>query len=1068
MDQKQLLKDDSGKLPQNDFIVTLQQENETLKQQLDKALELPRELEVQHKKTRELTSQLLDANQKIENLQNRLKMSQQRTQESENKQMESETKIRQMTIELEKSINSKHDLEQKMEELKTQQEKFSNSYESANNEQQLFFGQMAALCSQEITSYSQCLDAVKSIQNISRKQSEAHNEMKEVQKKVQKQSKKIQKLKEAVAQLAQEKEQMVKERDECQKGISNVASETKQKVAQANGKISELKSKIAELRGELKKKDDAIEREKENTQKVMSEKQSEKQMYEQLIGERNQRIAELKERAQVPEIQANEERERLIDDIAHKCQENELLNDRLRQSQNLIKELENKVRASYSQIQKVQNSKDKLKQKQQQYETRVAELEKTIAVMKLEQDSNYAQQNNNNMELESLRMQLQAAEVSHTQGAAAFEAQRQETEKLKKSLDLIEQTVKDLRNEIDSLNTEKTKLLDIVKKQNLLINELEKTAKDSKQAADDLRKKLKLQTDKMNDPYENPQLVSTIQQNFIPLFNEPLRSKLTSLLASTPGHPLQKANSVFRAVADAYIASGQPAKEKEEELKKAVAEFNSKKDAIDSILSLAEATIQSLSFIARTLKSDNEAMQCEPGRNKEMLDCATKSLQKLEGALSSNDLLDPQFVSMTFLTGGSFEDRRAALQEVATLGWNSRITFDLFCLQLLINSVQEKELQQMRASYDSIYADIEQIKDATGCEDISLFSEYISQLASKMLHMKSVNKKLNAYIKSLESREDEIKAQEDLVSAYEELQQQVCEMEQQIKHLQSEIKKSQTLLRQREMKIQQLEETNARNETVSTEEMQRLRAEITDYEHEIDEKNIQIRNLNLQLQQSKSETEIQLRSAKKQADEVNASNIAKIEKYQLMYQQVKEKKKASEKALIQKYNDAQKTQQNEMTKLVQCQNELKEKLADTIQQLRQQSDEKNALAKKLTENLNVSEERNKQMTAEITKLSMAKKSLEVQVQSLTDQLKREVQLISSQNAFKEISIETRHQEEIASLKSKFNAEKNNLLLRILEEFDAIDILTDTDIDEESALDALHKVSDDYRKKKCVY
>ena len=83
----------------------------------------------------------------------------------------------------------------------------------------------SALCSQEITSYSQCLDAVKAIQDISRKQAEARNEMKEVQKKVQKQSKKIQKLKEAVAQLALEKEEMVKEREECQKGISNAASE---------------------------------------------------------------------------------------------------------------------------------------------------------------------------------------------------------------------------------------------------------------------------------------------------------------------------------------------------------------------------------------------------------------------------------------------------------------------------------------------------------------------------------------------------------------------------------------------------------------------------------------------------------------------------------------------------------------------------------------------------------------------------------------------------------------------------------------------------------------------------
>lgn len=1043
----------------NDMLLALTQENESLKSQLDKALLLPKELESLHKKNRELNSKLLEANQKAENLQNRLKMSQQKTQEAESRQFTAENQIRQLSKDIERYSLEKMALETEIEKLKKNQNANRDTAEANNTELSKFFSSFSSVVGSPVSSFKQVIDSVNQIKEIAKKQAESNGKTKDLQKTIEKLESKVQKLREINQNILAENENLQNEHAQYQNELADFSNSVKSEINAKNDQNKNLQDQIEQLQAQLKQFSDDSTVQKSAHDEEVAQRDQEIAKLHDLLALRDSRIAELKERLALPEKQECEERSKLVDEIGRKEQEKAKLQNEIDDLHHTIADIEGKLKLSISQIKKFAKDKEKLRGKLQLSKDRIAELEKNIACLNLEKDSHFAQQNSTNLEIESLKMQLQAAEASHSQGASAFESQKQEIERLKKALALLEPMTAELRLTVENLTEEKTQLSLNAQKQDITIKQLEDNLSEANTKIENLEKKLKQKQEKESSITETlTSISSVISNNLIPLFQEPLKSRLTTVLNGTQGSPLQKCAAVFGELSNAFEQAAEPAREKVKEFENKMREADERKQLHESILSIAEGAMESFAYILRTGKKDEEAaakIKENLNRSKDMIEFAASSIQNIEKVVRGNDLLDTQFVSMGFLVGGSFEDRRAAIQEIAVKGWDSRIAFDLLCLQMLVNQAQEKELQAMRTACDGINSEMGRVTEISGINDFEMVSEYIMKLKSKIKKLRSANKVLTEYLGDIESREQSIEARENLTEACDDLKLKLSEFDLKVKSLESKVEESEKEIARRDNRIASLESQLSKTHYSSTEEIQNLRSDVSQLEREIDEKNATIRTLTVQMSQTKSDAEAQITAAKRVCDENLSASNSRQEKLQQMIAQLKEKKKQTEKCLSQKMHEQQKAQQAEIDKLVLCQSELKQKLAETVQAMRQQSEENAALSKKLAENLAQSEERNRSMSCEITKLSTAKKTLEVQIEKLGGQHKRELQLINSQAAFKDLEVETKHQEEIAQLQAKLVAEKNNILMKVLEELGILDSIED-DIDEETAMHAIHK------------
>ena len=141
-----------------DINITFKQENETLKNQLDKALLLDKELEELHIKYRKLNSDFIESNQKIENFQNRLKLSTSKCNEQEKLIIDYQNKFENL---LKENKNLKEEIKiqnNNIIELKNNNNNFENLFNNNNLEKEHFFDQISTISSFKINSYAQSID----------------------------------------------------------------------------------------------------------------------------------------------------------------------------------------------------------------------------------------------------------------------------------------------------------------------------------------------------------------------------------------------------------------------------------------------------------------------------------------------------------------------------------------------------------------------------------------------------------------------------------------------------------------------------------------------------------------------------------------------------------------------------------------------------------------------------------------------------------------------------------------------------------------------------------------------
>ena len=154
--------------------------------------------------------------------------------------------------------------------------------------------------------------------------------------------------------------------------------------------------------------------------------------------------------------------------------------------------------------------------------------------------------------------------------------------------------------------------------------------------------------------------------------------------------------------------------------------------------------------------------------------------------------------------------------------------------------------------------------------------------------------------------------------------------------------------------------------------------------------------------------------------------------------------------------------QEEMKRYSEAQNDLKAKLSESTDSMNRQLAEQKELTDRLTASLEASEKRNQKIQSEMTKLSIAKKSLEAQIKSINEQMQREVQIQNSQAQLRQMNAETRYQEELDRVKTSFANEKSELMTSVLADFDQLDQFDEDGVTEDTFKATMKQIAQTFR------
>ena len=242
-------------------------------------------------------------------------------------------------------------------------------------------------------------------------------------------------------------------------------------------------------------------------------------------------------------------------------------------------------------------------------------------------------------------------------------------------------------------------------------------------------------------------------------------------------------------------------------------------------------------------------------------------------------------------------------------------------------------------------------------------------------------------------------------------------------------------------------------------------SEVSEFEKVIDTRNKEIRDLTIKLTKVTAESNEQIDRLKKTNDQLKELNEKRVSQFKKTLALLQEKKKNKEEQFTAKLKAAEVHHMEEVSKFQADIEQMKKELLNTTENNQKQTTEKDELNRRLATSLKKSEERNQKMTNELSKLAIANKTLEAQIKSTQDQMKREAQLLNTKYTFDTMANESSFQEKLNALKTKMLKERNDLVFLVLSELDELDDFDADDIDEDSFKSAIQRIGKEYRRQK---
>jgi hypothetical protein len=222
-----------------------------------------------------------------------------------------------------------------------------------------------------------------------------------------------------------------------------------------------------------------------------------------------------------------------------------------------------------------------------------------------------------------------------------------------------------------------------------------------------------------------------------------------------------------------------------------------------------------------------------------------------------------------------------------------------------------------------------------------------------------------------------------------------------------------------------------------------------------------VRDLDLKLRQAQSDLEELGESFRKSTAELKEKLTSRTEKFKRDVTLLQQKKKNLEEQFVTRLKANDNKWQRDLERAVEVQNELKVRLADTVQAMKAQAQESVELSERLSQSLAKSEKRNQQMTNEMSDLVVEKKALEAELKSLSEHMKREIQILNAQAGLKVMNAETKFQQEITALRAGFMKERHEFFISVLSEFDDLDEFDAEDITNEGFAQAMGRIAEQY-------
>ena len=1050
-------------------------ENENLKGQLSRALELTNELESLHVKNRTLNSQLLEANQRATNFQNRLQIAQQKNQECEAKIREMEDKFRRSWNDKDMALSRAQESERKAQELARKIESLTEQNETVSKELQRTYEIISTLSKREVRSSTEVTDALRRIEDDLKAKKkepepavvqnepqsmEAMNEA-EMRRVVEKVCKKNQKLKAALAAM----------RKGHESHIAKEKSSTSQHISELKTVQRECECQVQELEARLKEM--AVEREKTlqmnkellvRLDQLKNDREGDMERYKQAMEAKEKRILELKEILANPLRSTEEETENLLKELSMRKRECEDMKAQLTESQDTVEGLQKKLGNAMRKVEELKKTRKQLKKHYYSFQESQEELKLQITALTKEKEARERALDDCQKDNENMKSQLKAALASHTEGESAWLAKCQELKQAQANIDSLEEFIDRQRKEIESLNSQKSQMVELLHKQNQLAVALEsETTKQANIAKEKttrvklLEKENKQITDKNRALEQGDNILGTFNDEIIPKLPEAHRFAMAQLAHDQKLNVTQRVRKLVDYVISVCTNAATHASITTQELEDLRSSLNSERERRERL----SAVLRNLYNAFVNLYKEQKGMP--PGcEDKDLMEYLGAQSLKLDAALKEMDFVSPQYMAMDFLFNGSFEDRKQAIKAMADNGWDNVSTFDMFCAQALTNLAQNKEIEALRKCVGDQSSRLDMVHESLGCSDSPDANEYVELFASRVKKLKNKNKRLRQYKAYMEQLEKKHKT-------VPELEQQIDELNSTIETLQSNLKAlvsdATTLQRELDVKTQQvvsLEQAHARLADDSSELQKKHLEEVCQFEKILDERNRDVRELTLRLNQLKADTDQQIESLQQTNQNLRHQTKEKIEKLKQKVALLQQRKKNVEQQFINKMKARERQNQEEMKRYSDAQNDLKAKLSESSESMNRQLAEQKELTDRLTASLESSEKRNQKIQSEMTKLAIAKKSLEAQIKSLNEQMQREVQIQNSQAQLRAMNAETRYQEELDRIKTSLVNEKNELMTSVLADFDELDHFDEDGISEDSFKATMKQIALNYK------
>ena len=329
--------------------------------------------------------------------------------------------------------------------------------------------------------------------------------------------------------------------------------------------------------------------------------------------------------------------------------------------------------------------------------------------------------------------------------------------------------------------------------------------------------------------------------------------------------------------------------------------------------------------------------------------------------------------------------------------------------------------------------------------DTDSYSEIINRFERMIVEIDYAQLKISKLKKVIKRSKSEPK--EDKSKTISEYEVQINKQNDIIASLKLDIENMKKAIYEKDIIIQSLNEGIKENKLV-------FQKEISKYDQVILEKNQELSSIEKNCSIAAAKSELILKSLENEYGSIKT----KLEGFQKKYNKLKQKhsetkielKKKDDEfvGIVNKHKKSTLEYRKENSEYLKKIKDFEHEVANLKRAIDDFNQQKNNMQKLISQ--------------ETSKLINEKKVMEMKYNSVVDSLKREIEVIGSQNKLMTASLESKHNETLNQISMTHQKEIHKIIVEVLEEFDILQQVDDKDLKPKEFLRVIHRIGDEYR------